>query len=180
MYSNDLKAPRMRKAKFSKSVITRELWKHFTKSSPEYKGMSWEEFSGLWGDIAETIRQEIITNPLGTKLASYTGELKLQYLCYDVKAKDKKSSNEMGEKVNHINIVTKGKVASIKWERRWAVKFNKMLQFFAFEPTRKLNHMAKAYMDKYPEKLRMARNTNGGFNIWKQIKYDKTYGNREF
>jgi len=60
-------------------------------------------------------------------------------------------------------------VAKIKWERRWAVRFNKMLQFFAFEPTRKMNTMAKKYTDTNPDKIRVARNTLGGFSVWRQI-----------
>lgn len=171
IYTNDKKAPRMRKAKFSKPVISKELWKKFTQSSPEYKKMKWEEFTNLWKDISETIRQETITNPLGVKLGSYTGELKLQYCSTKVRNMD--LSNELGEPVNHINIVSRGKVAFIKWERRWAVKFNKMLQFFAFEPTREMNKMAKIYVDKNPDKLRTARNTKGGYSIWRQIKNKK-------
>jgi len=44
-----------------------------------------------------------------------------------------------------------------------------MLQFFAFEPTRKMNTMAKKYTDANPEKIRVARNTLGGFSVWRQI-----------
>jgi hypothetical protein len=167
-YSVDQKAPRMRKAKYSKSVVTDELCRSFLKQFPEYK-LSTKEFYRLWMDIAETIREEAIFNPLGVKLGSYTGELKLQYIPYKLKAEDPHSSSEVGEKINHINLLTRGKVAKIKWERRWAVKFNKMLQFFGFEPTRKMNIIAKKYTDQNPEKIRVSRNTLGGFSMWRQI-----------
>lgn len=162
----------MRKGKYSKQIVTRELWRNFIKKYPEYKNMSWDTFYSYWKDIAKIIREESITNPLGVKLGSYTGELKFQYLPkkFDAYSKDNRLSEEMGEKIKHLNIITRGKVAKIKWERRWAVKFNKMLQFFAFEETREMNSLSKKHIDASPEKLRMARNTLGGFSVWRQIK----------
>jgi hypothetical protein len=169
-YSNDRSAPRMRKAKYSINLVSKDSFKKFKDSFPEHKDMKWEDFSNNWLDIAETIRKEIIENPLGIKLGSYTGELKLQYLPYKQKAVDIDLSNKLGEKIDHLNITTKGKVAIIKWERRWAVKFNRMLQFFAFQATRKLNVDAKKYIDSHPEKLRVSRAITGGVNVWKKLK----------
>lgn len=170
IYSNDRKAPRMKKAEFSTNIVTKELWRDFKKKYPEHNHLSWDDFYNDWKDIAQTYREETITNPLGSKLGSYSGELKLQYLPHKFIAIDPASSAEIGEKTKFTNIVGKGKVGKIKWERRWAVKFNKMLQFFAFDPTRELNIMAKKYMDKHPEKLRVARNTLGGYSVWRQLK----------
>lgn len=154
-YSNDRKAPRMRKGKFSKMVITRELFNRFKKQYPEHKDMTWEQFFDNWLEIAARIRQEAVHNPLGVKLGSHCGELKLQYLPYKLETE-------------HLNLQTRGKVAKLKWERRWAVKFNKILQFYAFDPTRELGKLAKTYMDDHPEKLRVARITMGGVSVWRQ------------
>lgn len=165
-YSNDRKAPRMKKGQFSKMVITKDLHKRFCEEYPEHK-VTWVEFCLHWKNIAEKIRHYAIYNPLGVKLGSYTGELKLQYLPYKFKAKDHNTSNELGEKVDFLNIPIKGKVGTIKWERRWAVKFNKMLQFFAFDEARILNRMAKKHIDANPEALRISRNTLGGHSVWR-------------
>lgn len=170
VYSNDRSAPRMRKAQFITQVITKELWQQFKKEFPEHKNMSWQIFTKKWADLAQTIRTESVTNPLGVKLGSYTGELKLQYLSTSFEGDDRTVSESLGEKVNHINIISKGKIAKVKWERRWAVKFNKMLQFFAFEETRDINVLAKKHIDNNPDHLRSARNTLGGFSIWRQLK----------
>lgn len=168
MYTNDRKAPRMGKGKFSKQVLTKELWKAFKKEHPrEYKDMTWENFVKRWDELAETIRYESVHNPLGVRLGAYTGELKFQYLPHKFKAPDLKGSEEIGEDINHLNISTKGKVFKLKWERRWAVKFNKMLQFFAFEPHRKTYSLIK---DVNNDSVRTARNTLGGYSIWRQIK----------
>lgn len=167
-YSNDRKAPRMRKGEFSKSVVTKELWKRFRKEFPEYKSITWRDFYDTWGEIAERIRHHAIHNPLGVKLGSYTGELKFQYLPHNFKAVDFETTEKEGEEHIHLNIGLKGKVPKIKWERRWAVKFNKMLQFYAFNETRAINDIAYKYTEENSEKLRVARNTMGGPSVWRQ------------
>jgi len=167
-FSNDRKAPRMRKGEFSKMVITKELFKKFIREFPEYKDMSWEDFFNYWMTIASKIRYEAIWNPLGIKLGSHTGELKLQYLPYKLKAIDKYTSEKIGEKTDYLNLTERGKVPKIKWERRWAVKFNRILQFYAFDETRDLNKIAHDYIQKHPDKLRTARVTLGGISVWRQ------------
>lgn len=164
VYQNDRKAPRMKKGKFSKRVVTKELYTSFIKEFPEYKDMTWAEFYQNWMDIAERVRHEAIWNPLGVKLGSYMGELKLQYLPYKFQATDRNADDGS----TFINISTRGKVAKVKWERRWAVKFNKILQFYAFDETRELNRLAFEYTTLHPEKLRTARITLGGPSVWRQ------------
>lgn len=167
-YSNDKTAPRMKKGSFTKQVVTKELYRKWKEKHPEHN-LDWTAFYKAWQDIAQTIREETISNPLGVKLQSYCGELKLQYLPHKFESTDHGGSEEVGEKIKHTNLVTRGKVAKIKWERRWAVKFNKMLQFYAFEPTRELNKLAKDHVDSNPEQLRVSRNTLGGHSIWRQL-----------
>lgn len=167
-YSNDRKAPRMRKGPFSKTVVTKDLYERFLKDYPEYEGMTWREFYDNWCEIAERIRYHCIHNPLGVKLGSYTGELKFQYLPHKFKAIDHATSQKEGEKKEHLNITERGKVPKIKWERRWAVKFNKILQFYAFDETRQINDIAREFMQENSDKLRTARNTLGGPSVWRQ------------
>lgn len=167
IYSNDRKAPRMRKGKFSKMVITKELFTKFKKAHPAYKTLTWAEFFQAWLDIAETIRMETVTNPLGTKLGSYMGELKVQYLPYKFQATNHSLSTELGEKVTHTNLAAKGKIPKIKWERRDAVKRNKILQFYAFDPTREINRLANKHLEGKEEQVRIARNTLGGHSVWR-------------
>lgn len=167
-YSNDRNAPRMRKGEFSKMVITRALWSKFKKSNPKYKSLTWKEFYSVWMEIAAKIRHETIYNPLGVKLGFHCGELKLQYLPYKFEVIDHSTSEKIGEQVTYTNLTNKGKVAKIKWERRQAVKTNKILQFYAFDPTREMNKMADKYIQNHPDKLRVARVTLGGHSVWRQ------------
>lgn len=158
----------MRKGEFSKMVITRELYKKFKKEFPEYSELLWIDFYNMWLEIAAKIRYEAIYNPLGTKLGFYCGELKLQYLPYNMKTVDHPASQKLGEEVTHIRLDTREKVPKIKWERRWAVKFNKMLQFYAFDETREIKKIAKEYISNNSHKLRVARFTIGTHSIWRQ------------
>lgn len=167
-YSNNRKAPRMKKGEFSKMVVTKELYNRFKKEHPEYKELSWDEFYKSWLEIAAKVRYEAIWNPLGVKLGFYCGELKLQYLPYKFEAIDHGTSEIIGEKTTHLNLDTKGKVPKIKWERRQAVKTNKILQFYAFDETREMNKLAHDYMQKHPDRLRVARVTLGGPSVWRQ------------
>jgi len=168
-YSNNPKSPRMRKGRFSTQIVTDELIRNFLKDFPKYKDFSLKDLKSVWNDITETIREETIINPLGVKFGAFTGELKYQYLPYKFKGSNHKISEELGKETNHLNIMTKGKTGKVIWERRWAVKFNKILQFYGFEEDKKIRDLSKKYTDINPEKIRVARNTLGGHSIWRQI-----------
>jgi len=167
IYHNDKTAPRMRKGQFSKQIVNKQLWWRFIEDNEKYEKVTWDEFRKLWDDIAYTIREEAVENPLGVKLPKFIGELKVQYLPYLNHGHiDHIKSNELGIKVKNLGIVDKGKRGTLKWERRWAVKFNRMLQFFAFQPGRTLKLMTVKKFNKHPEKIRMSGNTLRGHNIW--------------
>lgn len=163
-----MKLPRMKKRKYITEIISLDTFNSFKEKFPEYQDMTFETFKQRWEEIASVMREEIITNPLGIKLGSYTGELKYQYLPYKYKARDIATTEQIGKVHNFVNLNTKGKVGVIKWERRWAVKFNKILQFYAFTPFRNLNLMAKKHTDENPNNIRISRITTGGKSVWRQ------------
>jgi hypothetical protein len=158
------KAPRMRKGEFSTLIFGKKLWKKFKQDIPEYKEISWNEFKQIWVEITETIRNEAIMNPLGVKLPLYLGELKYQYLPYKYKALDVDSTEKNEDAVNHMNLITRGKTGKIKWERRWACRFFKMLGFYSFENDKRMNAIAKKYTMENPEKIRISRALKGKNN----------------
>jgi hypothetical protein len=157
----NIKIPRLSKKEFSIQVITPELFERFQKEFPEYKDMKYDFFLETWLEIAQTIRTEGVVNPLGVKLGSYLGEIKTEFLPYKYRATDIQASNQEGEKVHHLNILTRGKVAKIKWERRWAVRFNNMLQFYGYEPHREMNTISHKYIPDNVDKVRVSRTTIG-------------------
>lgn len=161
-------APRMRKGSFSIRVLTRETFKKFRKEYPEYKKMPWRDFYDNWCEIAERVRYYSVQNPLGVKLGSYLGEIKFQYLPQQKQALDRETSIQLGELTNYLDIPTRGKLGTVKWERRWAVKFNKILQFYAFDGARGINELAFKRATEFPELIRVSRNTLGGQSVWRQ------------
>lgn len=173
VYSNDRKAPRMRKGEFSKMVITKDLYKRFLQEFPEHSEVTWREFCDNWMEIAEVIRHESIHNPLGVKLGAYTGELKLQYLPYNLPTDDRKGSQDAGEKLKNLNLILRGKTLRIKWERRAAVKRNKILQFYAFDETRAFHKIAYEYVLEHHDRIRTANVTISGNSVWRQKKKPK-------
>lgn len=156
------------KKEFSVNIICRENYEEFIKEYPEYKNMTYKDFTQRWKEFTDTLNNEVIINPLGVKLGLYLGELKYQYIPYKFKATAHQTYNESGKEQNFINLNTKGKIGIIKWERRWAVKFNKILQFYAFDAYRGMNILAKNYTDENPHMIRMSRITTGGKSIWRQ------------
>lgn len=155
----DKKAPRFGKGKFSTSIINKKaLHKKFIQKNPQYKDVPWEKIVSIWDNITDEIKNQVVTNPLGVKLRYYLGDLKLQYVPYKLKA-----TTLNGEEIlRDVNIHSRGKVAILKWERRNVVKYNKWLQYFAFDPIRNLQISASNAIFNNPEKFRTARVTLGG------------------
>jgi hypothetical protein len=163
----NLNAPRMRKAQFSTIVFTKELYQRFKEKHPEHKEITWKEFKDRWAEITETIRTETVYNPSGVKLAFYLGELKYQYLPHKYKPLDRNSTVLNDEPTNFINLTTRGKTGILKWERRWAVNYFRMLRLFSFEADKRMNQMAKTHTLKNPESIRISRVTIGS-KRWKK------------
>lgn len=170
--------PRMSKKEFTTQVFTDSLLDEFLEEYPEYKDKTKQQLTKYWKNITNKIKTNVVCNPLGLKLPNYMGELKCQYLPHKFKAKDYKTSEELGEDVNYVNLVTKGKVATIKWERRWAVRYNKILQFYAYLECQDWCHLAKDHITNHPEMVLTSRNTLGGHSIWRQYEQIKQTGNR--
>lgn len=158
--------PFFRKEKWSINLVTPEFFNDFIKEFPEYEGISEREMRKDLKDLLEGVKNEWIYNPLGIKLPHYGGELKLQYAPNFKKITDPVASEEVGERVNYINLTTRKKVARLKWERRRAVKFNPCLQYYAFEAGDAISKEAATYIKENPEKLRTSRNTMGGRSAW--------------
>lgn len=170
IYQRNPKAPRMRKGAFIYNVINKELWIAFRHQYPEYISYTDRQLNKLWADITTTIQDEVRLNPNGVKLGGYNGELKFQYLPFKWdEVPDKYNTQEEGQPLNHVNLLTKGKVAKVKWERRWAVKFNKILQFYGFSPATKLEKGLSKYILENPEKIRTSRSTLKGYSVWRQL-----------
>lgn len=158
IYENGSSLPRLGKGKYSKILITEELWKEAIANNPDYKEMSYKEFQRIWKAIADSFKDTVINNPLGVKAPFFMGEWKIQYLPYRLEVIDHASSNELGEQIPFLNLHTKGKVCKLMWERRNARRYNRVLDLYAFEALQQgfRDEVAKAIM-KNPERYRVTR-----------------------
>lgn len=154
IYENDRKAPRHGKSEFSTVVVNQVSYNEWIKANPEYKHITLAQWRAIWDTIAYEVRNQACNNPLGIYLPFYTGELKIQYLPGSVKRVDNEASDIMGQKINHINITTKGKVAVVVWQRKRAANFNKMLNLFGFEQDRQIASIAKEAILSHSELYR--------------------------
>jgi hypothetical protein len=152
-----MKKPKFGKKGFVHHIFSRQLYRDFLKAHPEYKEKSWKEVKDTWENITEEFREQIAKNPLGVKMKYYIGELKFQYLPYKFKVK----TNNGGEMVKEMNLHTRDKVGILKWERRAAVRYNKWLQYFAFDACSKLRIKAKEMIDENSDAVRISRVTTG-------------------
>lgn len=157
-YENGISLPRLGKAKYSKILITEELWKQAILDNPEFKGMSYKEFQEIWEMIATSFKDTVINNALGIKAPFFIGEWKIQYLPYRQAVQNYKGSEEAGEKVPYLNLHTKGKTLKLVWERRNARRYNRALDLYAFEPLQQgfRDEVAKAIL-KHPQIYRVSR-----------------------
>ncbi len=149
---NDRKAKRLGKAEFSTNIFSEKLFSDWMKTG-KYN-ISFSEFTLIWESIYKLIQNEIVNNPHGIKLPFNCGEIVTQYLPKKVKATDPSSSNDLGEKINHLNIATKGKVAKIVWTRKYSSQFNPYINLFGFEQTREIGMKLNKKIQETPEIFR--------------------------
>lgn len=155
-----MKKPRFGKAGFVYHIFTRRnFYKEFIKAHPEYKDKSWDEIRDTWEEISKEIRNQVAKNPLGLKLKYYIGEIKFQYLPYKLKTIIPISGEEENRRT--LNLHNRGRTGIVKWERRFAVRYNKWLQYFAFDACNLLRKETKQTVLDNPDSVRVSRITTG-------------------
>ena len=156
IYVNNMKLPRLGKGEFSKQLVTNELCKK--ASSISSIKMEWKEFLFIWKLICNEIIKEVCSNPLGVKLAFFTGEFKVQYLPYKMDTVDIPISTQIGEVVPQLYMHSKGKVGTLVWERKAARKFNRLLDLYGFEAHQEnFRDLVSAALRKNPEMFRVSK-----------------------
>ncbi len=161
---NDKKAPRVGKKQFSTIIVSDKLYKTWKKNNPEYENISIIEFRQIWGEIAKEVRNQTVNNSLGIYFPFYVGETKIQFIPPSVKAVDMAESSELGEKINHLNIITKGKIGKLVWQRKRAAAFNKMINLFAFVADRKFSKQSVKALNTNPELYRLMNQINKNYD----------------
>lgn len=152
IYENNTSLPRLGKSEFSTNIVTSKLWKQSKLN------ISLEQFMQIWKSISTQIVHEVTTNALGVKLPFFTGELKVQYLPYKMNTTDIPISTQIGEVVPQMYMLSKGKVGCVVWERKASRKFNRALDWYAFEESQEnFRDVVKRALLKNPEMFRVSR-----------------------
>lgn len=133
IYKKDLSLPRFTKTEFSEILVNKEFYKTEIEDR-QLNVDSYEEFFNIWCLIADKVKEQVATNPLGVHLPFFMGDLKVNYLPYKIPLVNDILSQEVGVAVPQLFLNSKGKRASIVWERKEARRFNRMLNLYAFEP----------------------------------------------
>lgn len=151
--------PRFGKSGFIYNLLAKEnFYDAFKKEHPEYAHKTWKEVVEAWANISEEFREQIAKNPLGVKLKYYIGELKFQYVPYKFKVT---RTNDRQAPFRELNLHNRGKVGVFKWERRAAVRYNKWLQYYGFDPCDLLKKKGKEMIEEHPDAIRTCRITTG-------------------
>lgn len=155
---------RFRPTKYTKKVISEELYERWKIAYPEYSRYSFEDFYRFWKMLASEYKQDIVTNTHGIRLPFYMGDISLKYVLSTETNRNYGKSREVGEAVGHLNLITSGKNGKIVWSVDYARKFNCELPLVGFQSCRDLTTKAAISFKENPELFRITKTSKGNID----------------
>lgn len=135
-FENNLNAPRMKNAKYTSHLVTRELYDKWYENT-EYKEINtYEKFLKYWDNIVEEAKTETTINPLGVRLGQDVGSLRLNYVKKYTPPISEEESNRAGTDLPALNWNTNGKLGKVVWTMQQVKYKNKRAKLYAFLPER--------------------------------------------
>lgn len=155
----DLNKPRFRDTKFSKNLISAELYEEWIKENPKYadKVTCYGDFLKIWNKISEKYRHYAVNNSMGVKLPFYCGELSVEYVNIEYEAINEKLSYDNDSPVPHLNWNSSDKLGKLIWCIKRAMAFNGMLPFTAFKGCSTFITQAKNGLKNNPQIYKTAK-----------------------
>jgi hypothetical protein len=151
-----MKDVRFRTEKYTKKIITKELYDKWLLENKEYEHISYDTFKKYWKHIAEKIVNLTCSNTHGVKLPQYMGELSLKYVI-STTIKNYSASEKLKEDIPYINLISNGKVGKIVWSVLYARKLNSELPMLGFQSCRKFTKKAYNSFVENPELFRVSK-----------------------
>lgn len=152
-----IKDIRFRSEKYTKKIISKDLYKKWIQKYPEYSKYSYKEFRNFWKLISEKYTDTVCENSHGVKLNFNLGEIALKYTTSSNINKNYGSSNKVNEPVEHLNFGTSGKNGKIVWSITYVRKINYELSLMAFKAVREFTaKAAKAFLET-PELFKISK-----------------------
>lgn len=156
-----VKDVRYRPTKYTKKVISKELYKKWLQKYPEYSKCSYRDFCNYWKMIVEEYKDSICNTTHGVRLPFYMGDTTLKYVQSTNINRNYKHSNEIKQPVGHLNFITSGKNGKIVWSVDYARKFNRELPLIGFQGCRDLTTKATNSFRETPELFRITKVSKG-------------------
>ena len=156
-----IKDIRFRTTKYTKTVISKDLYEKWIQTYPEYSKYSFKEFYSFWKMLANEYKEVICSNTHGIRLSFYMGDISLKYVTSTETNKDFKKSNEANCDVGYLNLITSGKNGKVVWGVDHARKFNCELPLIGFQACRDLTTKAGIAFKNNPELFRITKVSKG-------------------
>jgi hypothetical protein len=157
----NLNKPRFRDTKYSKNLISEELYNEWINDNPSFKDRvpTYGIFLKIWNKLASKYRHYTTTNSMGVKLPKFCGHLSLEYINIEYEAIDITKSTETNP-VPYLNWNTFEKLGKVVWGVRDAMRFNAYLPFIAFKASSEFRKEATKGLRETPGKYKTAKTIN--------------------
>lgn len=152
-----IKDVRFRSEKYTKKIISEDLYKKWIIEYPEYSKYSYKEFCNFWKLLSEKYTDRVCDNSHGVKLSLNLGEVVLKYVSSQDTNKNYRSSNITNEPVGHLNFGSSGKNGKIVWSIAHVRKINTELPLVAFQACRNFTVKAGKAFAENPELFRISK-----------------------
>lgn len=148
---------RFRVEKYTKKIISKDLYKKWIAENKENSKYSYKDFCNFWKLLSEKYTEVVCNNPQGIKLNSNMGEVALKYVTSNVINRNYNSSNIAKVPVQHLNLITNGKNGKIVWSVSNVRKINQELSLLGFSACRNFTKKAAAAFKETPEVFKISR-----------------------
>lgn len=152
-----IKDVRFRSEKYTKKIITKELYEKWIKKYPEYSKFSFKEFKNFWKTLSDKYIKTVCETPHGVKLGLNLGEIALKYIISQNTNRNYNSSKLANEDVGHLNFGTSGKNGKIVWSIAQVRKINTELPLIAFQACRNFTIKAGEAFSETPELFKISK-----------------------
>ena len=154
-----MKDIRFRTEKYTKKIISEELYQKWINQYPEYSKYSYKDFVKFWELLANKYTDSIVINPNGVTLYSNMGEVVLKYTDSSDTNRNYKNSNIVKDFVKHLNFISSGKNGKIVWSVAYARKINSELPLIGFQACRNFTIKAGKAFHETPELFKISRSS---------------------
>jgi hypothetical protein len=154
-----IKDVRFRSEKYTKKIISENLYKKWLAEYPQYSKYSYKDFCNFWKLLAEKHVDVVVSTSSGVKLNNNLGQVALKYATSTHLNRNYKNSNLINEPVGHLNFASSGKNGKIVWSIGPVRKINIDLPLIGFQACRNFTIKAANAFKETPELFKVSKLT---------------------